>query len=62
MEAFNGCLDGNLHQATVDYDLEAARYLRLPGTPSFLVNGKPVFGANPQILVETINEALEAEN
>jgi len=58
MEAFNACLDSNQHQSTVAYDLKAARDLRLPGTPSFLVNGQPSVGANPQLLTQAITEAL----
>ena len=58
VDAFNACLDNNQHQRTVEFDLEAARDLRLPGTPSFLVNGEPVIGANPQLLAQAIEAAL----
>ena len=58
IETFNNCLDSNLHQNTVTYDLEAARELRLLGTPSFLVNGQPFFGVNPQPLIQAIDTAL----
>jgi protein-disulfide isomerase len=62
VEAFNTCLDENQHQETVNFDLEAARDLRLPGTPAFVVNGKPIIGANPQILINAIDEALAAKD
>jgi protein-disulfide isomerase len=62
VEAFNTCLDENQHQETVDFDLEAARELRLPGTPAFLVNGKPIIGANPELLIKAIDEALAAND
>jgi len=61
MDAFNACLDNNQHKSTVDYDLDAAKTLRLPGTPSFLVNGKPVIGANPQLLTQAIDASLAAK-
>jgi protein-disulfide isomerase len=59
-ETFNTCLDTYQHQNTVAFDLEAARELRLPGTPAFLVNGEAVIGANPQILTQAIESALNA--
>ncbi|MBC8503603.1 MAG: thioredoxin domain-containing protein [Anaerolineales bacterium] len=58
VETFNACLDSNQHQRTVEYDLDFARDLKLPGTPSFLVNGQPVIGANPQLLAQAIEAAL----
>ena len=58
INAFNTCMDNNQH--TVDYDLNAARDLRLPGTPAFLVNGKLVIGANPELIAQAIDEALAA--
>jgi len=61
VEAFNACLDSNQHQKTVEYDLEIARKIRLPGTPSFLVNGKPVIGANLQLLTQAIDAALASQ-
>lgn len=60
VDSFNICLDENQHHETVNFDLEAARDLRLPGTPAFLVNGKAIIGANPQLLVQSIDEALAA--
>jgi len=59
MQAFNACLDSNQHHRTVVYDLKAAQALRLRGTPAFLVNGKPVIGANPQLLAQAIEAALQ---
>lgn len=58
MEAFNTCLDSNQHQRTVGYDLDAAYSLGLRGTPSFVVNGTPIIGANPDLLIEAIESAL----
>ena len=61
MDAFNLCLDSNQHQATVDFDLKEANSMGLPGTPAFLVNGKVIVGANPDLLVEAIDLALTDE-
>jgi protein-disulfide isomerase len=62
VEQFNACLDSNEHQMTVQYDLDFARGLGLRGTPSFLVNGAPVIGANPELLIQTIEAALASIN
>jgi len=62
MELFNNCLDDNQHKATVEYDFAEARRLNLPGTPSFLVNGKPIIGANPQLVIQAIEDALAANS
>lgn len=59
IDVFNDCLDSNRHQKTVSFDLDSARDLGLArSTPSFLVNGKPIIGANPELLVQAIDEAL----
>ena len=58
-EAFNTCLDSNQHQATVQYDLDAARDLRLRGTPSFIVDGQTLAGPpSYQMLESLIQTAL----
>ena len=61
VDAFNNCLDSDQHRNTVIFDLEAASDLGLLGTPSFLVNGQAIFGANPQYLVQAIDEALAGD-
>lgn len=58
-QAFNTCLDSNQHQATVQYDLDAARDLQLRGTPSFVVDGKVLTGPpSYQMLESLIQTAL----
>lgn len=61
-EVFDNCLDSGQHQATVDFDLDEALALGLPGTPGFLVNGQRVVGANPDILITAIERALANTN
>lgn len=58
MEAFNACLDSGQHERTVQVDWQAAMNLGLRGTPSFLVNGKPVLGGQPELIIQAIDEAL----
>jgi protein-disulfide isomerase len=43
-EKFNQCLDSGQNRAKVEQNLNEARSLSLPGTPSFLVNGKKLVG------------------
>ncbi len=42
--AFNRCLAAGVHRADVQNDLQDARSHGFIGTPSFLVNGKPLIG------------------
>lgn len=44
---FSQCLDDQKHQASLDADIGAAKELGVKGTPSFLVNGQLVTGAQP---------------
>ncbi len=47
VEAFTNCLNaGNAHQR-VQADAEEGRRLGVSGTPSFLINGRPLVGAQP---------------
>ncbi|MGB0384404.1 MAG: DsbA family protein [Ardenticatenaceae bacterium] len=58
-QAFESCLDSNQHQATVQHDLDAARDLRLRGTPSFVVDGQVLTGPpSYQTLEGLIQSAL----
>jgi len=58
-EAFATCLDTRQFKSQIDADVREARALKLPGTPCFLVNGKPVVGAQPIEAWRTvIREAL----
>ncbi len=54
---FNQCLDSGQNRAKVEQNLDEARSLGLPGTPSFLVNGKKLVGP-PSF--ETLKATIDA--
>jgi protein-disulfide isomerase len=58
-QAFNNCLDTNQHRATVSFDLNFANSIGMRGTPSFSVNGTPIIGANPDLLIQAIRAELQ---
>ena len=58
-DAFVACLDSNRFAAAVDADLAQGRALGVRSTPSFLINGRPVIGAQPtDVFRNAIDEAL----
>lgn len=54
---FNSCLDSSEHGDIVDTDMKVAGTLGITGTPSFVVNGKLIVGAQP---FSTFKEAIDA--
>ena len=46
-EAFATCLDTHQFRKEIEADVREGRALKLRGTPTFLVNGKPLVGAQP---------------
>ena len=52
------CAEAGTHRRTVQYDQDRANDLNLRSTPSFVINGRVVFGASPELLRSTIQEAL----
>jgi protein-disulfide isomerase len=46
-EIFAACLDSGLHTRTVREESRAAARLGVRNTPSFLINGQPLLGAQP---------------
>lgn len=44
---FELCLDSNTYASKIDRDLEEAANIGVEGTPAFLVNGRPLLGAQP---------------
>ncbi len=44
---FNSCLDSSKYAATVTAETQAAQQLGVRSTPTFVVNGRPVLGAQP---------------
>jgi protein-disulfide isomerase len=56
---FERCLDDRTYLAAVKTDVEEGRQLGVRGTPTFLVNGKPLVGAHPvDAFRAAIDEAL----
>jgi predicted DsbA family dithiol-disulfide isomerase len=56
-EAFDECLDSGKRTITVQSETNAARSLGVQSTPSFLINGRPVIGAQP---FEVFQQYIEA--
>jgi protein-disulfide isomerase len=58
MQAFNDCSGSQDARAAVAADALLASQSGLSSTPSFLINGKPLLGAQP---IEAFQQAIEAE-
>lgn len=57
-KAFDECLDSGKYTSIVQNETQAAQSLGVRSTPSFLINGKPVIGAQA---FEVFKQAIEAE-
>jgi len=55
--AFDRCLDDGTFRAAVEADLSEVRRLGLNGTPTFVINGQRVVGAQPIGVFATVIEA-----
>jgi len=55
--AFDACVDQRTYRAAVDADFNEVRTLGLNGTPTFLINGQRVVGAQPIATFATIIDA-----
>ena len=59
--AFTRCLDERRFKAAVEADVAQARALGITGTPTFLINGRRLVGAQPiEAFRHAIDEALKA--
>jgi protein-disulfide isomerase len=58
MQAFRQCVQNRETQQIVEGDIAAAESLRISGTPSFVVNGIPLHGAQS---LEAFSEVIDAE-
>lgn len=56
-EKFNQCLDSGKYAEVVEKENELARQLGVQSTPSFVINGTPVIGAQP---FENFQQVIEA--
>lgn len=57
-KAFDECLDSGKYTSIVQNETQAAQSLGVRSTPSFLINGKPVIGAQA---FDVFKQAIEAE-
>jgi len=57
-EAFNDCLDSGRYASLVRTETATVQSLGVRGTPAFLVNGRPLVGAQP---FEVFQQIIEAE-
>jgi protein-disulfide isomerase len=57
MERFKSSLDSGRHKARIDSDMAAAGKAGIRGTPSFLINGRKLVGAQPY---ERFKEKVQA--
>lgn len=53
-DTFNQCLDSGQHKEDVTTDTQIAQQIGVRSTPTFLVNGTPVQGAQPYSEFETL--------
>ena len=57
-EIFSECLDSGKYTELVQQETQMAQQMGIQSTPSFLINGTPVIGAQPfenfQKIIETI--------
>lgn len=60
--AFDACLDSGQHREQVQQDASFAQQLGVRSTPTFLVNGEPLLGAQPLSAFEEIINALNGKN
>lgn len=58
VKAFNDCLDTGKYTSIVEAETSAAQSLGVRSTPTFIVNGKPLIGAQS---FEVFKQAIEAE-
>jgi len=60
--AFNECLDSGKYADQVQAETAAAQQIGVQSTPSFLINGQPVIGAQPFEAFQQVIDALLTAN
>ena len=58
---FKACIDGSTASSRVQADLQEGQQLGVTGTPAFLINGKPLIGAQPYAAFQKAIDAALAE-
>ena len=58
MQTFRQCVQNRETQQIVETDIAAAESLRISGTPSFVINGIPLHGAQG---LEAFSRVIDAE-
>jgi protein-disulfide isomerase len=62
-EAFDQCLDSGKYTSLIQQDAQTAQSYGISSTPTFLLNGTPIIGAQPfAIFQQGIENALSADN
>jgi predicted DsbA family dithiol-disulfide isomerase len=56
-EAFNACLDSEKYVSIVDNQTSFSQSIGVSSTPSFIVNGQPIIGAQDYSVFEQYIEA-----
>ncbi len=56
--SFNACLDSGKYSSLVQTETASVQSMGVRGTPAFLVNGRPMVGAQP---FEAFQQIIEAE-
>jgi protein-disulfide isomerase len=57
-QAFNACLDSGKYASLVRSETLGAQSIGVTGTPAFMINGRPLVGAQP---FEVFQQVIEAE-
>lgn len=59
-QAFNECLDSGKYTSLIQADTQASSAMDVQSTPTFLINGQPVIGAQPfEVFQQTIDALLK---
>jgi len=61
VETFNDCLDEGRYNSIVREETSAARSMGVRSTPTFLINGQPLIGAQPFENFQQVIEQLLSE-
>jgi protein-disulfide isomerase len=60
IKAFNDCLDSGKYTSLIQVDTQASSAFGVQSTPTFLINGQPVVGAQPfEVFKQTIDPLLK---